>query len=131
MSFEAKYNTKIKFLDRDFMKEAIEILVRDKGLKIMDKKSFHLDSLNPVKHVFVKGLCIKAPDASLPADLFMNKNNELELHCGEYDKEKYLRYLSILQKQCYPAVVITHKIGVPVKYNDETRKYELEQMVTR
>jgi len=124
MSFEGKYKTKIKFVNEEYMKEAIAMMVRDLELNLVDIKDFTLENMHHGK-VRVKGLCFRAPGTNNPVDLYMNKNNELEMQCGEYDRTTYNRYLERIEKQFYPAIVITHKTGTPVKYDRETEKLTL------
>jgi hypothetical protein len=128
MSFEGKYKTKIKFVNEEYMKEAIAMMVRDLELNLVDVRNFTLENMHHGK-VYVKGLCFKVPGANNPVDLYINKNNELEMQCGEYDRTIYKKYLERIEKQFYPAIVITHKTGTPVKYDKETEK--LTMMVAR
>lgn len=126
MSFKAKYKTKIKEVNYDFLKEAVELMTRDLEIKEIKREMFRIYD---DKNVMVKGICFKDRRASYPVDMRINEKNELEIVCDTVDREVYREYTSRVEKQFYPAVVISHKTGSPVKYDKETEKLVL--MITR
>ena len=128
MSFEGKYKTKIKVMNREFMLEAIKMMIKDLELEVCSDTEFKLENMHGGK-IRVKGLCFRVPGAAHPVDLFLNKKDVLEMQCGSYDKNKYEKYIGRLEKQFYPAVVLSHQTNAKVEYNKNTN--ELELLITR
>jgi len=126
MSFKARYKTKIKDVNREFLKESVSMMVKELELQLWKNTEFNIWNGRKIP---VSGICFKDHNAMYPVDLRINEKNELEIQCDSSDRSVYEKYMKRVQEQFYPGVVISHKTRTPVKYDKETEKLTL--MITR
>jgi len=123
MSKITEYKIKIKRLDQNLLKEAIDLMASElNNVSIMNRKSFETygDTVN------VRGTCIKLGEYKYPVDVYVNAKNELMLN-GDTDDIGMFRRKKLVKKieQFYSGVEMSHVFGVPLDYDQNENKLEL------